>query len=359
MEKTSRGSIPRFLLIFAVTLVAFFALKYTLGILLPFIIAYAVSLVISPAARAVTKYTHVPYKLSSAILVLLALFLLGFLSYLGISRLYEEIAGLVLRLEARDEALISPIRDTFLTIRDFFSRFRFFETIENISGVEDVGKRVSEALFDSVYTLLSKIPEALATLVGKTPRLFIAFFVALMACYYFVSDKEKIKQGIFAVLPEGVQTGIKKYASGAYGALKGYMRGYFILMLLTFAESFIGLSVLRVRYSLALALLITVVDILPILGAGTVIVPWAVVLFIMRDFKLATGLLILYGIMTVIRQVAEPKIIGNSLGLHPLLMLFSTYAGLCLFGIWGIILGPAVALLIKTYLGETAEPVNQ
>jgi predicted PurR-regulated permease PerM len=79
----------------------------------------------------------------------------------------------------------------------------------------------------------------------------------------------------------------------------------------------------------------------------------------MRDFKLATGLLILYGIMTVIRQVAEPKIIGNSLGLHPLLMLFATYAGLCLFGIWGIILGPAVALLIKTYLGETAEPVNQ
>ncbi len=358
MEAEKRR-VPRFLSAFIAIALGYLTIKYAAGVILPFAVAYLVSFAISPIARVLCQRLRFPKRLTAAVLVLTILLLIGFLFYLGVSRLYEEIAGLVARLEAKDEALISPLMEIFSKIRAFFVRFRFFETIEELSGLEDVGGKVSSALFDAVYSILSKIPESLASLIGKAPRLIIGFFVTVLACYYLVCDKEKIKAGICSLLPLSSRGTIEKIAFGARLTLKRYVRGYLLIMLLTFAESLVGLTVLGVRYSLLLALLIAVVDILPVLGAGTVLLPWAAVTLFMKNYRLGLGLIILYGVLTLIRQLAEPKIIGKSLGLHPLASLFSMYAGLRLFGVTGMILGPVVALMIKTYLSETAEPVSQ
>ena len=350
---------PRVVLVLIFGVFGYFIIKYAAGIFLPFIIAYFISLAISPVVHFLGERAKLPRRLTSAVLVLLILLLIGMLLYFGVSRLYEEIAGLVSRLENRDDALISPLTELFASVRNFFSQFRFFETIEELSGIEDVGKRVSGALFDSLYSLLSKIPESLASLVGKTPRLLIGFFVTVMASYYFVCDRERIKEGARSLLPSRIYEGARKLVSGARIALQKYARGYLLLLIITFIQSFIGLAILGVRYSFLLALVISVVDVLPVLGAGTVLLPWAAVLLFMRSYRVALGLVILYGIMTIIRQILEPKIIGESLGLPPVVSLFSMYAGLRLFGVTGMILGPAVSLMVKTYLGESAKPINK
>ena len=350
---------PRLISVILAVAICYILIKYAVGVILPFAVAYLVAALISPLVCVLSEKLRLPKRLTAAVLVLLILLLIGFAAYLGISRLYEEIAGLVRRIESRDESLIAPINGLFSKIRDFFSRFRFFEAIEEASGIEDVGKKISAAIFDSAYSLLSRIPESLASLIGKAPRLFIGFFVTVMACYYFVCDREKIKEGMRTFLPRRAFDTVSKYALRAQNALGKYARGYLFLMLITFIESFLGLLFLGVRYSFLLALLIAAVDVLPVLGAGTVLLPWAAVSFFMRDYRLALGLIILYGVMTIIRQLIEPKIIGKSLGLHPIVSLFSMYAGLCLFGVMGMILGPAVSLMVKTYLSETAEPVNQ
>ena len=358
MEKKTK-TIPRFVWALIFVALGYFVIRYAAGMLLPFIIGYLISLVISPIVRFLWERAKIPKRFSSVVLVLLILLFIGVLVYLGVSRLYEEIAGLVSRLESRDETLILPLENMFLSIRQFFSRFEFFETIEKLTGIEDVGKKISSALFDSVYSVLSRIPESLASVIGKTPRLLIGFFVTVLASYYFVCDKDKIKGGLIDILPRRAYNILERLLLGARTTMRKYARGYLLILLITFAESLIGLAILGVRYSFLLAVLIAAVDILPVLGAGTVLIPWAAVLFFMKNYRLALGLIILYGVMTIIRQLAEPKIIGKSLGLHPIVSLFSMYAGLYFFGIWGMILGPAVSLIVKTYLSEMKEPVRE
>ena len=358
MEKKTK-TIPRFVWALIFVVLGYFVIRHAAGMLLPFIIGYLVSLVISPIVRFLWERAKIPKRFSSVVLVLLILLFIGVLVYLGISRLYEEIAGLVSRLERRDETLILPLENMFLSIRQFFSRFEFFETIEKLTGIEDVGKKISSALFDSVYSVLSRIPESLASVIGKTPRLLIGFFVTVLASYYFVCDKDKIKGGVMDILPRRAYNILERLLLGARTTMRKYARGYLLILLITFAESLIGLAILGVRYSFLLAVLIAAVDILPVLGAGTVLIPWAAVLFFMKNYRLALGLIILYGVMTIIRQLAEPKIIGKSLGLHPIVSLFSMYVGLYFFGIWGMILGPAVSLIVKTYLSEMKEPVRE
>ena len=121
-------------------------------------------------------------------------------------------------------------------------------------------------------------------------------------------------------------------------------------MALTFAMLLIGFWVLRVEYAFLLAFLIALADLLPVIGVGTILIPWSIVMLLQRQFYLGFGLLILFFAISLVRQVAEPKVLGKSLGLHPLLTLFATYVGFVLFGIVGMILAPIVALFAKRLL---------
>ena len=122
------------------------------------------------------------------------------------------------------------------------------------------------------------------------------------------------------------------------------------MLALTFGELLIGFLILGVDYAFLLALIIAVLDMLPVLGVGTVLIPWALVALLQKNFYLGFGLVILYLVMLVLRQIAEPKLLGKSLGLHPLLTLFASYAGFRLFGFLGMLAGPVVATLIKNAL---------
>ena len=142
------------------------------------------------------------------------------------------------------------------------------------------------------------------------------------------------------------------------GAIRGYLRAYLLLFLLTFSEVLIGLLILRQHYAFLIALLVAVVDILPVLGAGTVLIPWAIALLLFRQYSLGFGLLILYGVITIVRQIVEPYALGSRLGLHPLLSLLSMFTGFQVFGIPGMLLGPGVAMLIREYLRTDTEATN-
>ena len=131
-----------------------------------------------------------------------------------------------------------------------------------------------------------------------------------------------------------------------------YLRACLFLGLLTFCLSFIGLAILKIPYAFILALLLATVDLLPLLGTGIILIPWAVICLRLGQVKLGIGLLALYTVSTLTRQILEPKLIGDGLGLHPLLSLFSMYAGLRLLGVWGMILAPLVTAAVRVIFGR-------
>ena len=141
-----------------------------------------------------------------------------------------------------------------------------------------------------------------------------------------------------------------RIAAKARLAATQYLRAYCVLFAITLGELVIGFLILRVRYVLLIALLVALLDFLPIFGVGTVLIPWAIISLIAGNTALGVGLAVLYVVITVIRQIIEPRVVGKSLGLHPILMLISLYAGLKLFGVIGVFAGPAVALCAKALL---------
>ena len=118
-----------------------------------------------------------------------------------------------------------------------------------------------------------------------------------------------------------------------------------LIFLLTFCELLVGFLVLKIDYAFVLALVIAFVDFLPVLGTGAILLPWGIILILMNNISMGVGILTLFAVTTVVRQIAEPKIVGDSLGVHPLVTLAAIYLGYRVLGIWGMILAPLVALL--------------
>jgi sporulation integral membrane protein YtvI len=141
-------------------------------------------------------------------------------------------------------------------------------------------------------------------------------------------------------------------ASGLHRALQGYAKAELFMVFLTGLESLVGLSILGVSFAYILAILAIILDLLPVLGIAILYVPWAIWLLFAGNPRLGIGLLLLYGIIVLVRQLVEPRILARNMGLHPLTTLIAIYLGFMLLGFWGLVLGPAVVIAYKTVMSD-------
>ena len=214
----------------------------------------------------------------------------------------------------------------------------------------DLDELMLDALGKLMGSLTSALPSAAVGLVVKIPEIILTVAVLLISAFYFCTDKERIGKGISSLMPDTMRSKLPETKKKITRTLTSYLKAYLLIMLLTFCEMFVGLSLLGVNYALLLSVIIAIVDILPILGTGTILIPWALFSFAVSNSKLGIGLLILYAAVSIIRQLIEPKIVGDSLGIHPLATLASIYVGIKLLGFGGIFIGPIVELSLKSFM---------
>ena len=322
-------------------LFVYIILKYAITAFLPFIIAYLLSLIINPLSSATEKYIGIPRRLCGAVYVTLFIALLLAAAVFGVRRLVLEIEEFILAGEG-----INKASQMLFAVR---------EKISVLTGGNTVAESLSEYIFgfaDNIEkNIVSYAVESLSRLasavVSRAPSIFIGALVTVMSCYCFCTRDEGFFSEIKKAIPRGYRDRAEKLVGVVGSAIKGYARAYLFLMLITFCEVYVGLVILRVKYAFLIAACVAVVDILPILGAGTVLVPWAIVCIFASQTYLGIGLLILYGVVTVVRQIAEPSVVGASVGLRGAVSLFSMYAGFKLFGFVGMILGPLVAIAVR------------
>ena len=354
MEPDYRKAANITVIVAGILLFSWFFFKYALGASIPFLLAAAIAAILSPAADKISKKLKLPHKLTATVLVLLFFAVLISLAYFAGYRLVGEAGNLLDRL-SDDPEIISKTLETILEkLSSLTSRFgflnRFFEsdTIQNL-GI-DLDALLSQALSSIITSITGALPTAAAAILAKIPEFFLFLIVTVISTFYFSTDRVFLSDSLTSILPDGWVKNLPTLKNKISDALRGYVKAYLLIMLMTFCEIFLGLSVLGVNYAFILSMIIAVVDILPILGAGTVIVPWAIFSLLTSNYKLGIGLLIIYAVISIIRQIAEPKIVGTSLGLHPLATLASIYISVKFIGISGIIIGPIVALLICNLL---------
>ncbi len=349
----------RLICISFVVLAVYLLLKHGLWIVLPFLAAFCVGAPINMLSQRISKRSRISRKLCSVLLMAVVLSLVGVLIYYGLERLLLEARELVSFSEEKGDIIGKTVDGVIVRIDEFAKKLPILEALGRIDGLEklkgSIDSGISGLFYELVDRLTASIPTFALEFVKRTPRALLTIFVTVLASFYFAIDLDGVKESVYAILPKRVAIMTKKGGGIVAKALKSYAKAYLLIMLITFLEVFSGLLILRIRYAFIIALGIAVIDLLPLFGTGAVLVPWALISFMLGDNGVGSGLLILYGVITIVRQLIEPKIVGSSLGIHPLITLFSMFCGLTLFGFFGMLLGPFVFLVIR----EAVKGVNK
>lgn len=322
--------------------------KYLFGILMPFIIAYLLAAALQPAVRFLCKHAKVPKKLSVLVLVLVATSLLGFLCYLTINRIYTELNVLTQNINAfydhvkHDEQyaknLIDQINDAipFIDMKDRLNAI--WENLDNT--LENGLLSLADNLKDSVLPILGGV-------IAFVPNALLTIVIVILSTYYFAVDFNKINKFVLAQLSERSAKNVNIFKKEFVETIVKFIRAYGLITMITFLELFVAFTILDIKYAFLIALFISIIDILPVLGTGTVIVPWSIFLLLIGDYYTGVALIIVYIVITIIRQIIEPKIVGKYIGLYPLLTLVAMYIGLKVMGLIGLLSFPILTIIIK------------
>lgn len=312
--------------------------KHVLFAALPFLLAWAVAFAVRPAAESLSKRIRIPARALRAVLAgLISVGAIGALCLLGwllMAELWRLLSGL-----GNGEAL-REIIDSIATLGPLGELFSSF------------GDRVADAFYEILVSAAGTLGGALSGIIAAVPRVLLFIIVAVIASIYFALDLERINNGVRAVLPERAMRWLSGLRRSFFEVGIKYIRSYFFLMLLTFTVMLIGLFILKRPYALLLAFIIALLDVLPVLGVGTVLIPWGIYEIALADTSLGVGILVLFGIYGLIRQLAEPRILGKQLGLHPVLSLVLIYVSYTVFGIAGILMVPLLVVIINAVLGK-------
>ncbi len=321
--------------------------KYLFVSILPFAIAYPLSLIIRPAASFLARKGKLQRNFCCVVIIIVLLTLAGLLVTWLISTLIAEAQGLI-------SSLISALEKEDNLIRRAIDYFENMKT--NVPFITDnIGENAVSSLYNTLMNTLggtlqeltSSLANAASCFIKKLPKFFLALITTVIALFYFSMDKGGLRAAVKRVFGSRITNRLLFIKSKSIGAFSGYIRSYMIIMLITFAELFLGFVILRIDYAVLLALFIAAIDLLPILGSGAIIVPWGFLQIAAGDVRTGAGLFVLGGIMYIVRQITEPHILGSVMGIHPVISLFTVYVGFILFGFCGIIFLPILTYLIK------------
>ncbi len=334
----------------AAPVVLFAVGKYLLPIIVPFLIAWLLALAVRPVARALSARTRLSYRPAAALLMLVLFAVAGTLLALGLWRLVDELGRLARRFSTGESALAEELLRMVDRVSDVGARVPFLNAPGSDWLRESLDGMLATVLRETGARLVSFLTAIAGGFVRALPSILLFVLVTVIAAFYFALDLDRVHGFMSSLLPPWLGRRLPTLRDRVKRFAARYLRAYLLIMLLTFCELLVGFTVLSVDYAFLLALALSAVDILPVLGVGTVLVPWSVVSFFMRDFRMGFGLLLLWALITVIRQILEPRIVGGTLGLHPLATLLGMYVGFRLFGIVGMLAAPAVTVAIKLAL---------
>lgn len=331
----------RLLLTATVLLLLFLAVPPLISLFMPFVLALIMAWLLNPIVRWFHRKLKVSRRLISLLLILLVFGIVGGILFWFVYGIGSEIYSLVTNWDSVRVAITSGLD----ALSGYFERF-FTLLPDDVTGwIDSLYGRLMVWLQDVVPTLLTSMGKRAGNFAMSVPSWVIAAIVFLMASYFITADYPSIRFWATERMSSGLHSFLSRVRRVAMGAFGGYVKAQLILSLAVFFILLIGFSVIGQGYALLLAFLFAVMDFIPIIGSGTVMVPWAVISVVIGDYRKALELMIIWGVICLFRRVAEPKVVGDQTGLSPILSLLSIYVGMKLAGVLGMVLGPVVVLI--------------
>ena len=317
----------------------YFALRYLAVWLLPFVIGFFAAMLLQKPVAALTRRTKLPRSVWSVLLVAALLSAVFLLLGALISRIAAESAGFPEWVSGLAPEVKRAFGDLEIRLAGLLKGLP--DSLE--SALQQSPEKLITAALGSLAQALTRLSSGILT---RLPGILLASLLSVIAACFLTNDYPRISRFVLAQFSEEKQTLLRSAKRLFTENVLKMLRGYGILFLLTFAELLTGFLLLRLEYAALLALLIAILDILPVLGTGTVLLPWAAIRLLLGQSGGALQLVGLYLVITVIRNVLEPRIIGGQVGLPPIVALVSMYLGLKLFGFLGLFALPILVILL-------------
>lgn len=337
----SGKKILRIIYILMSILAVYLFFKYIFELVFPFVIAWVLASLLNPVVTLLNKRGKIPRgvgTLLSMLTVLTAFF--SVLTFL-IRQLWLQIVSLAAAFpnyKLEIELVLDNLQVQLQGVMDKLPLPEAFQSFDDIikTFLNDIGSYLSD-IAASTYNIVSKVPNG-----------FFFVIVVLISTFFMAKDYRMIEGFVKAQIPDRIMNKIVLMRDGLKTALGGYIKTQLILMCFTFIICMVGLFILQRPYAFLIAFGISVFDAFPVFGSGAVLIPWAIFSLISGDYAVAIGLFAIYGLIVVVRQVMEPKVLSTQIGVYAVVTLMAMYIGLKVLGVIGLILGPVTMVMIKT-----------
>lgn len=335
------------LFVAVLTIVAVFYLAPKLLVFfMPFVVGYIISWIANPVVRFFEKRLKIVRKHGSMIIIIGVLGVVILIFYLAGLKLAEETVHFIRSFPETYENLAEEFKTIGANLRVFLERLPG-DTEEVIL---DITSNLSTYIGGLVQAIGEPTFEAAGNFAKNVPGTVIAIIMSILSAYFFTADRDKIHAMVNAHMPESIQKNVISVLKDLKHVVGGYFKAQLKIMVVVYAIVVIGLALLKVDYVLLVAFIIAFLDMLPFFGTGTVLGPWAIIKILSGDYSMAIALIILYVVTQVVRQVIQPKLVGDSIGMDPLATLLFMFMGFKFSGVIGMIVAvPLGMILINLY----------
>lgn len=329
-----------YLLIGIITI--WFLLKYLSLVLVPFIASWVLAYYLQKPLSLFEKRLHLPRRLSAVLFILIAVSVASFLFFRLLSGIFSELT--TINADTVSKSVISFFKSSEKVIEKYLP--------EKLVNAENLSSKLRDGMATALAELLTgaieKIPSIITYLVAFIPRLIIISVIFLFSAYYLASDFTEINGFLLSQFNKKASAFMVEMKAIFFEIISKFIKAYLILYVITFFVMLLGLLLIGVKFAFIMAILIATVDLLPVLGSGTVLIPWSIISIFSKDYGMAIKLIVLYIVITFIHQMLQPRLIGGAVGLHPLASLLSIFTGYAVMGIFGMFLFPIVLIIAKT-----------
>ena len=346
MEELERNR--RFLIhaayVIAVGVIYYVLVRYVLYALMPFTIALLVTIILKRPVDHTAKLLHIPRR---GVAFLLVVLFYGLIAALLTHAVIQLIVALVGWFGSLTTIYAENIEPALLRVMDWYENLVASIDPAHAAQAESIGNNILGSLASWVASLSRSLVGYAQRLALGTPKFFISLIFCIVSTVFLSMDYPNITYFFLGQFPEKSQQTILEAKNYLLKTIGGMLKSYGLIMFITFCELNIGLRIIGIEDATVLSLIIAIFDILPALGTGGIMIPWVVIELVQGNVMLGVKLLLLYAVITVVRNILEPKIVGESIGLHPVLLLISIYVGGTILGPMGIVIMPFTLIVIK------------
>lgn len=309
---------------------------------MPFVVGWIISMIANPLVRLLEKKLKIVRKHGSMMIIIAVLAVVILLGYLGVSKLVAETGNLIENLPQIYENWQSDFQEIGENLEIVYNRLPRDTQLH----IEQLTSNLSGYLSGLVQTIGEPTVAATGNFVKNVPSALIAVIMCILSAYFFTAERHEILQGLRKYVPGEIWDRVSSVITELKRVVGGYFKAQFKIMGVVYVILLIGLLIMRVGYSPLVAFVVAFLDALPFFGTGTVLIPWAVIKLLSADYEIAVGLVILYAVTQIVRQVIQPKIVGDTIGMNPLATLIFMYIGYKISSVIGMIIAVPVGMIV-------------